>query len=344
MRYSVYTEEPTTEGFRLDHNPREDLGVVLVCLWANLTGKSGKSYNVMRACQIPGKNESMNFGAYEVTGDLDSPGKLVYSFKDFPAVEDFRTHQDGDAVVYEGNSFRFALGVNEFTWSDAGDNIQLDAQRLGQTVTYSVPQQDGYEHPTMERSTMGKAVGRIGDDPVEGLFMIDLIYSRPDLTFGETMFTRKIHNYWMNWLIEYEDGELEGGFAWRGQPGSGFAAAHHYRDGISHARADARIDVERTERGSMQEVTLSLGSDVRVRFEQQGSYDWPIHTQGVAVETLRDKKIKNSWNYSENFPLNWGLVEEYQTAYSNLYGRYPSLRGLLDGARVVDGKIVLERK
>jgi hypothetical protein len=343
MRHTVFTEEPTIEGYRLDYCPRDGLGPVLVCIWANLTGESGKSYNVMRACQLPGKNESMNFGTYELTGDVDSPGKLVYSFKDYPAVEPFRTYQDRASIVYEGDSFRFALGVTEHLWCDAGGNVKLRAERLGQVVSYWVPHQEGYEHPTLERSTLGKATGTIGNDSVEGLYMVDVIYSRPDLTFGETMFTRKIHNYWMNWLIEYEDGELEGGFAWRGQPGSNFAAAHHYRDGVSRARSDALIEVERTERGSMRALTLSLGKDVRVRFDQRGSYDWPIHTQGVAVETLRDKPIKKSWNYSENFPLNWGLVEDYQLAYANLHGRYPSLQGLLDGARIVDGRIVFRQ-
>ena len=174
--------------------------------------------------------------------------------------------------------------------------------------------------------------------------MVDCIYSTPGLTFRETEFTTRLHNYWMDWLVEYEDGGYEGGFAWRGMPGTGFAAAHHIVDGVSRARNDARITVERTDRGTMQMVTLSLGSEVELAFAQGGSYDWPIHTHGTAVSSSRERTIARSWNYSENFPLNWELVEEYQAAHAALYGRYPSLQQLLSGARVIDEAIRVEER
>ena len=339
MRYSTYLEEPTLESYRLDHCPRDGLAPVLICWWVNVTGQSGATYNVMRAVQLPQNGTSMNFGAYRGTGVLDEPGALLYSFREHPAIEPYWVEQGDEALVYAGTSFRLALGVHDYSWSEASGRIRLGARRLGQACTFWVPRQDGFAHPVLSRSHFAKVSGTIDNDPVEGIFMVDNIYSRPGLTFRETQFTTKLHNYWMDWLVEYDDGGHEGGFAWRGQPGTGFAAAHHIVDGRSRARSDARIEVARTERGTMESVELSLGQELRIVFEQHGSYDWPIHTYGTAVPGAGSRKVVKSWNYSENFPLNWGLVEEHQATHAALYGRYPSLQHLLRGARVTNGAL-----
>jgi hypothetical protein len=339
MRYVTYLEDPTLEAYRMDHSPRDGLGSVLICWWVNVTGESGTTYNVMRAVELPGKGESMNFGAYRGTGALDEAGELVFSFREHPAIEPYWVEQAQDAVVYGGPSFRLGIGVDECEWSEASGRVSIEARRLGQACTFWVPAQPGFEHPVLSRSYFARASGQIDGDPVEGIFMVDAIYSSPGLTFRETEFSIKLHQYWMDWLVEYEDGGYEGGFAWRGMPGTGFAAAHHIVDGRSRARNDARISVARTERGTMETVELALGKEMTVSFDQHGSYDWPIHTYGTATTSSRDRAIARSWNYSENFPLNWGLVEDHQAASAALYGRYPSLQRILAGARVVDGAI-----
>ncbi len=343
MRYFTYLEEPTLESYRLDYCPRDGLGTVLICPWVVVTGASGRTYNAMRALPLPDKLTSMNFGTYVGNGELDRPGDLLYSFRQFPAVEQFSVSHGPDEIVYQGGSFRLSESVTSYRWTEAAGRVTLSAERLGQACTFWVPEQPGFPHPILSRSHLAKVVGTIDDDPVEGIFMIDHIYSRPDLTFRETQFTTHLHHYWMNWLIEYDDATIEGGFAWRGQPGTGFSAAHHYVDGRSVARTDARLDVERTGAGTMKAVTLSLGDDRTVRFDQHSSTDWPIHTLGTATGTLNGKRIAKSWNLSENFPINWGRVEEYQLAHAALYGKYPSLKSILEGVDVTDGVLNIPR-
>ena len=51
--------------------------------------------------------------------------------------------------------------------------------------TFWVPEQEGYEYPQMLRSHLGKATGTLDGEPVEGLFMLDYIYSRPDAMWTE---------------------------------------------------------------------------------------------------------------------------------------------------------------
>jgi hypothetical protein len=340
MRYYTYIEEPTIESYRLDYCPRDQLGTVLVCPWVVVTGASGTVYHSMRALPLPDKQTTINFGTYRATGGrLDEPGELLYSFRDFPAVETFRTSTTPDSVVYESDSFRLEEGLREYRWTEAGGDVDLTAVRLGQACSFWVPEQPGFPHPVLSRSHLGKVTGTVNGDPVEGIFMVDHIYSRPELSFRETRFTTHLHHYWMNWLVEYDDGSLEGGFTWRGQPGTDFSAAHHMVDGVSHARTDARLEIGRTGRGTMETLTLALGEDLTVRFDQHSSTDWPIHTLGTVGQISRDKTVVKSWNLSENFPIHWGLVEDYQAAHAALYGRYPSLRRILKDVTVADGRL-----
>ncbi len=78
----------------------------------------------------------------------------------------------------------------------------------------------------------------------------DYIYSRPGAMWTEMGMLTKPHNLWLNWLVEYDDGGYEGGYAWRGRPGTGFAAAHHVVDEVSTARSDAEMVTHFTGRGS----------------------------------------------------------------------------------------------
>jgi hypothetical protein len=196
----------------------------------------------------------------------------------------------------------------------------------------------------MLRSHLGKATGTLDGEPVEGLFMLDYIYSRPDAMWTEMGMLTKLHNVWLNWLVEYDDGGYEGGYAWRGRPGTGFAAAHHVVDGVSTARSDAEVTTHFTGRGSVSRVELALGRDATFTLEQDGSTDWPLHTCGTVASSsgAAGRSIAKSWNYTEFFPLNWAAVADYQAAHRGLYGRYPSFARLMKNARIKDQFLVFD--
>lgn len=345
MHYMNYLEDvPDKDSYRLSHQPQAGYGNVLISPWVIVTGASGTHYQFMRGYGISDKTTVVNFGAYKGNGVLDAQGPLVYPFSEHPAVEKYTVSETEDAVTYAGPTHSFTIGTTGYDWTDANGRIQLHGELLGQPCTFWVPEQDGLDHPMLSRSHLGTVTGTIDGDPVEGLWMHDHMYSTPGTSFIDTKFLGNIHNFWMNWLVQYDDGTYEGGHAWRGRPGTGFAAAHHYVDGHSIARTDAKIDVDFTERGSISTLRLTLGDDVSIEFEQHGSLDWPIHTYGTVKSISRDKKVVKSWNYSEHFPLNWELVEEFQTASARLYGRYPSFQGMLENASLRNGKIVFNRR
>lgn len=341
MRYYVYLEdEPTLESYRLSHQPREDYAPVFICPFAVLTDRAGNVYNAMRGIQGQHKGETVNMGVYRLNGRLDEQCPVLFPYAENPIAEPYWVTEDRSAVSYVGDSYRFDFGPSQYRWLDGHGRLVLQAQRLGQVCTFWVPRQDGYDYPQMLRSHLGKATGTIDGQPVEGLFMLDYIYSRPDAMWSEMGMLTKLHNLWLNWLVEYEDGSYEGGYAWRGRPGTGFAAAHHVVDGVSVARSDARVIPHFTDRGSVRSVELHLGNEVSVDLPQAGSTDWPLHTCGTAASTSRGKKIAKGWNFTEFFPLNWHAVASYQQAHRQLFGRYPSFQRLMAGARIEDEYLV----
>jgi hypothetical protein len=340
MRYATFIEgPPRLDMFDLTHTV-DGLASILVCPWVVVTGESGATYNVMRAIGMEDKNQSLNFGSYRGADTFDTNAPLAVSFADQPVIEDFWHERGPASVAYAGSTFRYECFEDKVSWSEAGGRIKLGVTPLGDVCSLRIPEQSGLPHPFLYRSFFGTVTGEIDSDPVVGLYQLDHIYSRPEINFRESGWADLVHNYWMNWLIEYEDGTREGGHAWQGMPGTDFTAAHHVSNGVSTARPDARMEYHRTERGSIDSLVLELGQDLRVEFQQQGSFDWPIHTYGVAASTSRDKPIKRSWCYMENMPVNWGLVEEYQLVAAKLRGRYPSLQKVLEGSKVVDGRLV----
>jgi hypothetical protein len=343
MRYYVYLEEePTLASYRLNHAPAPDLCPVFICPYAVVSDADGQLYNVMRGIQGQDKGSSLNMGAYRLDGRLDAQCPMLFSWEDSPVSEPYAVTESADTVSYIGASYGLHFGVDEYRWVDAGGLIDLRARRLGQVCTFSVPRQEGYAYPQMMRNHLAKIEGTIDGVAVEGLFMLDFIYSRPDAMWSEMGMLSKLHNLWMNWLVEYEDGTLEGGYAWRGRPGTGFAAAHHFVDGASVARSDPQIVTTETERGTIREMTVRMG-DLTFELQQTGSTDWPLHTCGIVSAISTGKPIARSWNFTEYFPLNWQSVADYQAAHHALYGRYPSFQRLMQGARIDAERLVFDR-
>ncbi|CAN5364624.1 hypothetical protein BH10PSE1_BH10PSE1_09110 [soil metagenome] len=340
LRYQSYLEDPTLDGMRMSHAPVPGLGLVFICPFVVCTSESGRMFQLMRGVNGRQKGVTINFGIYEVTDELDVQGPFLYKADKAPVLEPLKVTDDGVTVGYGGDSFNLEFGVDAYRWTDAKGGVELSIEPVGKVSTFWIPAQDRLEHPQMLRSHMGRVTGMIDGEAVTGLFMADFIYSRPDLLWNEMGMMSELHNVWLNWMVEYEDGGYEGGLAWRGRPGTEFAAAHHVIDGVSTGRCDARIELDTTERGTPTKVRLSLGQDTHVELTQRGSQDWPMHTCGAVTKINRDRRIKKSWNYTEFYPLNWPAVLDYFSAYEGLHGKPPSWRKTFEGARIVDQKVV----
>jgi hypothetical protein len=326
----------------MNYAPTADTGLVFICAFVVCSNESGRMFQLMRGINGRQKGITLNFGIYEVPDALDAQAPFLYDKHKAPVLEPLKVREEGETIAYQGDHFSLQLAMAGIRWLDASGDLDLAISHVGKVSTFAIPAQERLTHPQILRSHMGRVRGRIGQESVTGLFMIDFIYSRPDLLWNEMGMMTELHNVWLNWLVEYEDGGYEGGLAWRGRPGTKFAAAHHVVDGVSTARCDAVIDFDTTERGTPTTVRLALGKDTRVTFRQKGSLDWPMHTCGTVAGINRDRKIRRSWNYTEFYPLNWPAVVDYFRSYERLYGRAPSWRKTFEGARIVDQKVTWE--
>jgi hypothetical protein len=344
LRYQSFLEQPWVPGFRMDYVPLAGTGLIFICPFVVCSSESGRMFQLMRGINGRQKGVTINFGIYEVTDELDVQGPFLYKADEAPVLEPLKVSDDGTTVTYGGDHFSLEFALAGYRWRDAGGKVDLTIEPVGSVSTFSIPAQERLEHSQVLRSHMGRVTGVIDGEAVSGLFMADFIYSRPDLLWNEMGMMTELHNVWLNWLVEYEDGGYEGGLAWRGRPGTEFAAAHHVIDGVSTGRCDARISFETTERGTPTVVQLSLGEDTHVELHQRGSQDWPMHTCGTVARINRDRKIRRSWNYTEFFPLNWPAVINYFNAYEELYGRPPSWRKTFAAARINDQRVVWESK
>jgi hypothetical protein len=112
------------------------------------------------------------------------------------------------------------------------------------------------------------------------------------------------------------------------------------RDAVSYASAHFRLDC-----GVSDYRWEDAGGRLDVRARRLGQVctfwvpeqpDWPLHTCGIVSSISNDRPVKRSWNYTEFFPLNWSAVADYQAAHTALYGKPPSFRKLMQGAKVDD--------
>ena len=143
---------------------------------------------------------------------------MLFPYKENPVAEPYSVTETADVVSYVGQSWRLDFGVDRYRWGDAGGRLDADTRRLGQVCTFWVPSSRGTTTRRCCARTSGMAKGRSTAIRSDGLFMLDYIYSFPGAMWTEMGMLTKLHNVWLNWLVEYEDGGYEGGYAWRGPP------------------------------------------------------------------------------------------------------------------------------
>ena len=218
-------------------------------------------------------------------------------------MEPYEYSESADAVHFVGENVRLDLRVGSYDWYDAKGRFEIHVQQLGQACTFFVPKQEGIPAPLHERSEFGKATGQINGDPIEGFTFLDANYSHPGTLYFHLPLIRKLEKQWSMWLVEYSDGEIWGGFAWKGRGDTGFRAGHLVRNRVSTAYSDCRMLTTYDERGTVWKTRVELGGEW-FELEQDTCSDWPPHTFGWVVSTSRGKDIAKGCNYTEWMPDN----------------------------------------
>jgi len=313
VKYEVFIEQPTLDFYRLSYSPKE--GCILAGLWIGgmFTGASGKRYHGMRGFNEFSQNMAHSYGFFMLNEQnlADFSPELYPELTPIDQMERYEYSESADAVHFVGENLRLDARVGSFDWSDANGRWELHSEQLGQAFTFWVPEQEVIPMPMQYRSQIGKATGKINGDPVEGYTYLDAIYSHSGFAYLRLPLIRKIEKQWSSWLVEYIDGDIDAGLAWKGFADTGFSAAHLIRSGVSTALSDSRVFTTYDQRGTVRKIRVELGSEV-VELEQDTCSDWPSHTFGRVVSTSRGKEIAKSWTFTEWVPDN---VEELTERY-----------------------------
>ena len=305
--YEVWLEEPTIDQYRQGYSPRADYSLAGMWPGAVLAGASGRWYHGMRGFDELAVGMAHTYTFMELRpGDRYNFGTQLYEELPIDEFEPYEYSETNDAVLFVGEHVNVQVREGSFDWSDAGGRYELHVEQVGSACTLWVPEQDGIPDPIQHRSQIGKAVGHVNGDPVEGFTFLDWSYSRPGVVYFNLPLIRKLEKQWSMWLVEYADGELDAGFVWKGRGDTGFRASHLIVDGRSQAIHQGITDTTYDDRGTVWRTRLEVGDQV-IDLEQDTVSDWPSHTFGPVTSTSRStegKEIAKSWNYCEWMPDN----------------------------------------
>ena len=336
VTYEVFIEQPTLDFYRQGYSPREDYTITGLWVAVIVTGASGKRYTGERGFGEIAEGIAHTYKLMELNEqNLDDFSPELYPELPNEQMEPYQYSESADAVHRVGENVRLDSRVGSYDWYDAKGRWEIHVELVGQACTFWVPEQEGIPVPIQHRSQIGKAMGQINGDPVEGWGYIDANYSHPGVLYFNLPLIRKLEKQWSMWLVEYTDGEIDAGFAWKGRGDTGFSAGHLIRNGVSTAVPDARTFTTYNERGVVTKSRIELGGEV-VELEQDTCAIWPIHTFGRVVSTSRGKEIAKSWNYTEWMPDN---MEELIDRYV-LTGQRPS-REAQRQAKIENERMVL---
>jgi len=311
IKYKVFLEQPTLDFYRQGYCPREDYTCLGLWVGGMFSGASGKRYHGERALGDIAPGVARTTQLVELNQNLNDFSPDLYSELPVDQMEPYQYSEGADALHFVGENIRLDIRGGSYDWSDAKGRWELHVELLGQACTWWIPKQKGMAAPMHYRSQIGKATGQINGDPVEGFSLLDFIYSHPGVIWFQLPLWRTVEKQWSMWMVEYTDGEIDAGLAWKGQGKTGFSAGHLLRNGVSTAHSDARIFTTYNERGVVRKSRIEIGGEV-VELEHDSCSLFPIHTHGRVASTLRGKQIAKSWDYTEWVPDNIGeLVDQY---------------------------------
>ena len=317
MRYLSYLEgEPTLESYRLCHAPRPNLAPVFICPFVVLTNERGEMFNAMRGVQGQTKGTVMNMGIYRLNGELDDQCPMHVPWEDAPVSEPYYVVEDRDAVSYVGSAFRLDWGVDTYRWEDGGGRLQLEAKRLGQVATFWVPEQEGYDHPQMLRSHLGKAIGHARRRACRGPVHARLHLQPPGRDVDRHGHADEAAQALAQLARRVRGRNPRGRLCVERSPRPRFRG----RSPLRRRPLDSPLRCRDADAAHASWRRLSRDSGAR-RHDGRAS---PARRHRLAAAHLRhrhlcprrEKAIAKSWNYTESFPLNWQGVADYQAAHT----------------------------
>jgi hypothetical protein len=338
IRYEIWTGTPDLESFRLEYSPRDGLETCGYWPCVALRGESGNYYWVMLTvnestlpiAQVSDASVIHEPGFRQHSSPLIVPDMEIRRFRRF----EFEDH--GDNLEY-----RFKWGghckiwPDKYEWWDLNGAVDLKIQQLGDAVYFRIPLQERIKFPIYHQSQTGVVSGNINGDPVFGLSLLDVVWTRPNKSWYDSECLRYIEQNWTMWLVEYEDGTYDGGYAWNGKEGWKFDAGHLIQNNVSTACQTARSTVTSHEIGLPERIDIDYGGHYQVQCDFTHQADWPMHLVGKVSATSAGKKIKDSMVVTEWIPYNMDDILDGKIPGLNKYPDLHKFKSTIVNQRIV---------
>ena len=307
VKFEVWTEPSILDFYKWGYSPKENYA--LAGMWPSVvvTDASGRRYHGIRGFDDLSQGMSRVYHFQDLTEkDLEKKTLTPDLYPELPVdyMEEYEYSESTGAVHLAGENVRLDIHDGGWDWYDAKDRWEIHTQRLlGETCNIFVPEQNGIEVPIFYRSQFGLASGKVNDVPVNGFIHFDIAYSHPGILYFHLPLIQKLEKQWSMWLVEYTDGDVDCGFAWKGRGNTEFRPGHLIRNGISTTVTDARTFTTYTERGTIWKTRVEIAGEW-FELEQDTVANWPVHTFGQVLSTSRGKEISRSSTFFEWMPDN----------------------------------------
>lgn len=324
IRYEIWTAPVPIDNYRPDFTPRPELGMCGLWPCQALVGESGNRYWFMLTIASEGtKTVSVSDASVIPDAGLTARSSpLLIDGEHLRTRHHYEFTEAGDRL-----EFRFPSGGHlvmdpkQYHWVDFGGKIDLTVTQKGDGVFFWIPRQDRIDCPIYHQSQTGLVEGYVDGDPVFGLSLLDYVWARPNQSWVLTEAFLEIEKHWTMWLVEYEDGTFDGGYAWSAKPPLIFDAGHLIQNEVSTGCQTAVTTPTFGDAGLPEHLHIDYGGQYAVELGFTHLADFPFHPVGHVESTSAGKPIKRSIAVTEWVPDN---IEDL------LYGRVPGCSGYAD--------------
>ena len=333
LRYEIWTAPVPLENYKPHFTPRSELGICGFWPCQALVGESGNRYWFMLTIGSGGKPTISISDASVIRepGLTSRSSPLLIDGSALRTWHRYEYEEAGDRL-----EFRFPSGGHlimdprQYHWVDFDGRIDLTVTQHGDGVFFRIPVQDRIDCPIYHQSQTGLVEGHVDGDPVFGLSLLDYVWGKPATPWVLTEAFLEIEKHWTMWLVEYEDGTFDGGYAWSAKPPYIFDCGHLIRDEVSSGCQSAVTTPTFGESGLPERLHIDYGGQYEVELEFTHLADFPLHPIGHVVATSNPKPMKRTIAVTEWVPDNIADL---------IHGRVPGCTSH-DDMNTFDAKIV----
>jgi hypothetical protein len=297
----------TIPEYRQSYTPRPELRSTGVFPSAYLTGASGKRYHGQRAFDDKAVGQTHIYSFCQLQdGDTSGRPPELWERPRANQMHPYEYRESDGEIRFVNDDTEVVIRPGRWTWRDGGGRWELEVENLGEVgYFFWVPVQEDIPICQYHRGEMGRCTGQVNGDPVHGFTYLDYTWGPIgiDFQFFELPLIRKMNKAWVSYYAAFEDGGYVTGAARQGRSGVNWSMAYVVDGGVARVHSPTTMGLEYNDQGIVREAVLDTGHE-QIRFVQDCSTYWPLHTIGRVAEVSGRAPVTDSWVNLEWMPDN----------------------------------------